>query len=53
LNVLVKCFVDEVVIVAGSEIIARHGRIYGRDQFVFDPKHYPCRPHAAPLTAIA
>jgi hypothetical protein len=39
-NVLVKGFVDEVVIVAGSEIIARHGRIYGRDQFVFDPKHY-------------
>ena len=33
-------FVDEVVIVAGSETIARHGRIYGRDQFVFDPKHY-------------
>src|SRR3974390_9396 len=40
-NVLVKGVVDEeVVIVAGSEIIARHGRIYGRDQFVFDPKHY-------------
>jgi hypothetical protein len=39
-NVLVKGFVDEVVIVAGSEIIARHERIYGRDQFVFDPKHY-------------
>ncbi len=39
-SVLVKGFVDEVVIVAGAEIIARHGRIYGRDQFVFDPKHY-------------
>jgi len=39
-SVLVKGFVDEVVIVAGSEIIARHGRIYDRDQFVFDPKHY-------------
>ncbi len=39
-NVLVKGFVDEVVIVAGSEIIARHERIYGRDQFVSDPKHY-------------
>ncbi len=39
-SVLVKGFVDEVVIVASSEIIARHGRIYGRDQFVFDPKHY-------------
>jgi hypothetical protein len=39
-NVLVKGFVDAVVIVAGAEIIARHERIYGRNQFVFDPKHY-------------
>src|SRR4051794_40311321 len=39
-NVMVKGFVDEVVIVAGAEIIARHERIYGRNQFVFDPKHY-------------
>jgi hypothetical protein len=28
------------VIVAGAEIIARHERVYGRNQFVFDPKHY-------------
>ena len=28
-NVIVKGFVDEVVIVAGAEIIARHERIYG------------------------
>jgi hypothetical protein len=39
-NVMVKGFVDAVVIVAGAEIIACHGRIYGRNQFVFDPKHY-------------
>src|SRR5919199_530446 len=39
-NVIVKGFVDAVVIVAGAEIIARHERIYGRNQFVFDPKHY-------------
>src|SRR4051794_35890581 len=39
-NVMVKGFVDEVVIVAGAEIIARHERSYGRHQFVFDPKHY-------------
>src|SRR4051794_39633411 len=39
-NVIVKGFVDEVVIVAGAEIIARHERIYGRNQFVLDPKHY-------------
>jgi hypothetical protein len=36
----VKGFVEEVGIVAGAEIIARHERIYGRNQFVFDPKHY-------------
>src|SRR3954469_21421792 len=39
-DVMVKGFVDEVVIVAGAEIIARHERIYGRNQFVLDPKHY-------------
>jgi hypothetical protein len=39
-DVMVKGFVDEVVIVAGAEIVARHERIYGRNQFVFDPKHY-------------
>jgi hypothetical protein len=39
-NVIVKGFIDAVVIVAGAEIIARHERIYGRNQFVFDPKHY-------------
>jgi hypothetical protein len=39
-NVMAKGFVDEVVIVAGAEIIAHHERIYGRNQFVFDPKHY-------------
>src|SRR3954451_9081332 len=39
-DVIVKGFVDEVVIAAGAEIIPRHERIYGRNQFVFDPKHY-------------
>ena len=39
-NVMVKGFVDEVLIIAGAEIIARHERIYGRNQFVFDPRHY-------------
>jgi transposase len=39
-DVMVKGFVDAVVIVAGAEIIARHERVYGRHQFVFDPKHY-------------
>ena len=39
-TVLAKGFVDTVVIVAGSDVIARHDRIYGRDQFVFEPRHY-------------
>ena len=39
-DVLVKGFVDEVVIICGADEIARHPRIYDRGQFVFDPKHY-------------
>jgi hypothetical protein len=39
-DVLVKGFVDEVAIICGADEIARHSRIYGRGQFVFDPKHY-------------
>jgi hypothetical protein len=35
----VKGFVDHVAI-CGADEIARHSRIYGRGQFVFDPKHY-------------
>jgi transposase len=39
-DVVVKGFVDEVVIVCGAREIARHPRVYDRGQFVFDPKHY-------------
>lgn len=39
-EVLVKGFVDEVVIVAGSEVIARHARSYEREDLIFDPLHY-------------
>lgn len=39
-DVLVKGFVDEVVICHGSEVIARHRRSYERADFVFDPLHY-------------
>ena len=39
-DVLVKGFVDHVAIICGADEIARHSRIYGRGQFVFDPKHY-------------
>jgi transposase len=38
--VLVKGYVDEVVIACGAEVIARHPRSYGREDFVFDPLHY-------------
>jgi len=39
-EVLVKGFVDAVVILAGAEEIARHQRSYERGGFVFDPLHY-------------
>ena len=39
-DVLVKGYVDRVVISCGSEVIARHPRSYQRDDFVFDPVHY-------------
>ena len=39
-DVLVKGFVDEVAIICGASEIARHPRVYGRGEFVFDPKHY-------------
>ena len=38
--VVVKGFVEEVVILAGSEEIARHRRCYEKGGFVFDPLHY-------------
>ena len=39
-DVLVKGYVDRVVISCGTEVIARHHRSYQRDDFVFDPVHY-------------
>ena len=39
-DVLVKGYVDQVVISCGSEVIARHSRSYERDGFVYDPIHY-------------
>lgn len=39
-DVMVKGFVEEVVILCGREEIARHPRSYGRGVFVFDPLHY-------------
>ena len=39
-EVLVKGFVDEVVIVCGAEIVARHTRSYAKADLIFDPIHY-------------
>jgi hypothetical protein len=38
--VLVRGYVEEVVIACGAEVIARHPRSYAREDFVFDPRHY-------------
>jgi len=39
-DVLVKGFVEDVVILCRGEEIARHPRSYGQGVFVFDPLHY-------------
>ena len=39
-EVLVRGYVDQVVISCGSEEIARYRRSYQRDDFIFDPVHY-------------
>ena len=38
--VLVKGFVDAVVILCDDAQIARHARSYGHGEFVYDPLHY-------------
>ena len=39
-DVLVRGYVDQVLISCGAEVIARHPRSYEQDNFVFDPIHY-------------
>jgi transposase len=39
-DVMVKGFVDRVVILFGGEEIARHERCYGSGTFIFNPLHY-------------
>lgn len=39
-DVMVKAYVDEIVIEAAAEEIARHRRSYETEDFVFDPLHY-------------
>jgi hypothetical protein len=37
---VVKGFVDQVVILCGGAVVARHKRAYGAGEFVADPLHY-------------
>ena len=39
-EVLVRGYIDTVVIACGAEVIARHRRSYEKEDFVFDPLHY-------------
>src|SRR5215210_5724840 len=39
-DVVVKGFVDQVVILCGGAVVARHKRAYGAGEFVADPLHY-------------
>ena len=39
-DVIVRGYVDRVVISCASEVIASHPRSYERDDFVYDPMHY-------------
>jgi len=39
-DVMIKAYVDEIVIETGAEEIARHRRSYDAEDFVFDPLHY-------------
>jgi Mu transposase-like protein len=39
-EVVIRGYVEEVVISCGAEAIARHPRSYEREDFVFDPLHY-------------
>ena len=39
-EVLIRGYVDQVMISCGAEVIARHRRSYEREDLVFDPLHY-------------
>jgi len=38
--VTVKGYIDRVEVVAAGQVVAQHGRTYGRDEQVLDPVHY-------------
>jgi transposase len=39
-DVFVRGYVDGVVIGCGNEVIARHKRCYGKEEFIYNPLHY-------------
>jgi transposase len=39
-EVLIRGYVDQVVISCGTQVIARHRRSYEREDLIFDPLHY-------------
>jgi hypothetical protein len=39
-EVLIRGYVDQVVISCGAEVIGRHRRSYEREDLIFDPLHY-------------
>jgi transposase len=39
-EVLVKGYVDRVEVCVSGDIIARHARSYGREEFIYNPLHY-------------
>jgi len=39
-EVLIRGYVDRVVLSCGAEVIARHRRSYAREDLMFDPLHY-------------
>lgn len=39
-EVLVKGYVDRVEVCLGNQIIARHARCYGKEEFIYNPLHY-------------
>ncbi len=40
-EVVVKGYVEEMLIHGGADIIARHPRSYEKADFIFEPRHYP------------
>ena len=39
-TVMVKGYLDRIEVIAGSDVVARHARSYGRDEQILDPLHY-------------